>query len=145
MGVFATRSPFRPNPIGLSCVKLEGIDLHTPEGPVLHVSGADLADDTPIYDIKPYVPYTDCRPDATEGYTKETRLQNLKVVFPHDLALTLPAGMRQQLTEILAQDPRPHYQNDPERLYGMTYCGNDVKFTVEDDTLTVRSVEKLMA
>lgn len=145
LGVFATRSPFRPNPIGLSCVRLEGIDLHTPEGPVLHVAGADLVDGTPIYDIKPYVPFTDCRPEATEGYTQETRRQYLNVVFPHDLAATLPAGMKRQLTDILAQDPRPHYQNDAERLYGMTYCGIDVKFTVDNDTLTVQSVDKMMA
>lgn len=137
MGVFATRSPFRPNPIGLSCVRLESIEFSTPDGPVLHVCGADLMDGTPIYDIKPYVPVTDCHTDATEGFTAETRTQKLDVVFPAESAASIPSEDLQVLTELLSQDPRPHYQDDPERVYGFTYKNLEIRFKVCNNTLTV--------
>ena len=142
MGVFATRSPFRPNPIGLSCVRLDGIDLHTPDGPMLHVSGADLMDGTPIYDIKPYIPFTDCRPDATGGFTDRTFAEHLDVIIPQDIAGRIPADLLSEIKEILAQDPRPHYQDDPTRLYGMTYKKHEIRFTVSGKLLTVVSVFK---
>ena len=141
LGVFATRSPFRPNPLGLSCVKLEGVELHSPRGPLLHVSGADLMDGTPIYDIKPYVPYADCRPEATEGFAPapEGRLQ---VVISPEMEERIPPEKREALKGVLACDPRPHYQKDPERIYGMTFAGLEVKFTVAGETLTVVAVER---
>lgn len=142
MGVFATRSPFRPNPIGLSCVKLEGVELHSPEGPVLHVSGADLMDGTPILDIKPYVPYADCKPGAVGGFASEPKTATLTVDLPGDLEARVPGELREALEGVLAQDPRPPYQHDPERLYGLSFGGLEVKFTVdEDQVLHVRSVE----
>jgi tRNA-Thr(GGU) m(6)t(6)A37 methyltransferase TsaA len=142
MGVFATRSPFRPNSIGLSSVKLEGVDLHTPEGPVLRVSGADLLDGTPIFDIKPYLPYTDAHPDALGGFTAGYQGYALAVDFPPALLEMIPAAHREALTGVLAQDPRPSYQDDPERVYGMAYGDWDVKFTVREGTLTVVGVDK---
>ena len=145
MGVFATRSPFRPNPIGLSCVRLDGIELSGPEGPVLHVAGADLMDGTPIYDIKPYIPFTDCRTDATDGFTAQTYGQSLDVVIPEGVVANLPEEFPEQalgtIRDILAQDPRPHYQDDPERVYGMRYQGVDVHFTVSGRTLTVTDIK----
>lgn len=138
MGVFATRSPFRPNGLGLSCVKLVGVELDTPEGPVLTVAGADLADGTPIYDIKPYIPYADCRPDAAEGFAPAP--EPLAVDFPPDLLDRVPPERRAALAGVLAQDPRPHYQTDPDRVYGMSFAGLEVKFTVDGGTLTVREV-----
>ncbi len=140
MGVFATRSPFRPNPIGLSCVKLQRVELEGPQGPVLHVLGADLVDGTPIYDIKPYVPFSDCRPQATGGFAGPVRDRALKVEFPPELLEKIPPERRKALTALLAQDPRPSYQHDPLRRYGMPFAGWDVGFTVEGDVLTVRRV-----
>lgn len=141
MGVFATRSPFRPNPIGLSCVKLEGIDLNGPEGPVLHVAGADLMDGTPIYDIKPYVPYADCHPEATGGFSEAVRDYALEVDFPESLLNRLDAGKRQAIIEVLAQDPRPGYRHDdPDRVFGVTFAGKDVRFKVLENCLTVVDV-----
>ena len=138
LGVFATRSPFRPNPIGLSCVKLESIELSTPNGPVLHVSGADLMDGTPIYDIKPYIPYTDCIPDAASGFTGTVSMHKLDVVIPEHLRAKIKTGTLDALRGILAQDPRPRYQNDPNREYGFDFDGCSVKFKVPDaDTLIV--------
>ena len=138
IGVFATRSPFRPNPIGLSCVKLDSIDLSTPNGPVLHVSGADLMDGTPIYDIKPYIPYTDCVSEATSGFTGTVAMHKLNVVIPEQLEAKIKPGTLSALRGILAEDPRPHYQDDPDREYGFDFDGYSVKFTVPDsDTLTV--------
>lgn len=139
MGVFATRSPFRPNPLGLSCVKLERVELQTPRGPVLHVSGADLMDGTPIYDIKPYVPYADCRPEAKEGFAPAPE-QRLKVVISPEIGSKIPAERVEALKGVLACDPRPHYQDDPSRVYGMAFAGLEVKFTVDGETLTVEDV-----
>jgi len=140
MGVFATRSPFRPNPIGLSCVKLEEIVWQGEEGPVLWVSGADLLDGTPIYDIKPYLPFTDSQPAATGGFADGVRDRQLTVNCPPALWQRVPQPHRQALLDILAQDPRPSYQHDPERVYGMTFAGMEIRFTVDGDVLTVREV-----
>lgn len=137
MGVFATRSPFRPNEIGLSSVRLEGVALDPELGPVLHIAGADLMDGTPIFDIKPYLPYADSHPDATGGFTDPLSVHRLKVEFPEALLAEVPEASRQGLIGVLEQDPRPRYQNDPERVYGMGFAGLDVRFTVEGDTLTV--------
>ena len=143
MGVFATRSPFRPNPIGLSSVTLEEVRLHTPEGPVLVVGGADLMDGTPIYDIKPYLPYADCHPEATGGFAEEKRHYALTVDFPAALEAQIDPAHRAALRGVLAHDPRPSYQSDPERLYGVAFAGKNVKFTVEDGVLTVRKIEEI--
>lgn len=140
LGVFATRSPFRPNPLGLSCVKLEGIELQTPQGPVLHVSGADLMNGTPIYDIKPYVPYADCRPEAGEGFAPAPE-KSLRVDIPPEMEGKIPARHLEALRGVLSCDPRPHYQDDPCRVYGMSFAGMEVKFTVEGTTLTVKEIE----
>ena len=140
MGVFATRSPFRPSPVGLSCVRLERVELDPELGPVLHVSGADLMDGTPILDIKPYVPYADSHPDASEGFTSQNRDYQLKVEFPEALLHKIPTDRRDGLLGVLAQDPRPSYQDDPERSYGMTFAGFDVRFRVKDHVLTVFDV-----
>ena len=137
LGVFATRSPFRPNPIGLSCVKLEGVDWDTPEGPVLRVAGGDLVDGTPIFDIKPYIPYADCRPEATGGFAGAAPEETLAVEFPPGLLERVPGDRRAALTGVLAQDPRPPYQNDPDRVYGFGFAGLEVRFTVRDGVLTV--------
>ena len=140
MGVFATRSPFRPSPVGLSCVRLERVEIDPELGPVIHVSGADLMDGTPILDIKPYVPYADSHPDASEGFTSQNRDYELKVEFPEELLNTVPADRRAGLLGVLAQDPRPSYQDDPERTYGMTFAGFDIRFRVQNDVLTVFDV-----
>lgn len=133
MGVFATRSPFRPNPIGLSSVRIDHIDYGCPDAPVIHVLGADLMDGTPIYDIKPYIPYTDAHPEARGGFTDATEWQPLEVVVPEELQQNVP----EQLLKILAQDPRPHYHNDPTRIYGMPFDGKDVRFRVDGKVLTI--------
>ena len=141
MGVFATRSPFRPNAIGLSSVKLEGIEKHPQYGMVLRVSGADLMDGTPILDIKPYLPFTDSHPQATGGFTDGLHLQPLKVVIPEDLKQTIPADQLDALTGVLEQDPRPSYQDDPQRVYGFFFGNLEISFTVSEGTLTVCKVE----
>ena len=140
MGVFATRSPFRPNPIGLSSVRLDRVDLHTKEGPVLFVSGADLMSGTPIYDIKPYLPYADSHPDAKGGFTDHIRDYRLQVEFPEELIKEIPMGQREALLEVLANDPRPRYQNRPDKVYGLAYGHKDIHFQVRDDILTVCDV-----
>lgn len=139
-GVFATRSPFRPNPIGLSSVRLEHIDIDPNLGPVLYVSGADLMDGTPIYDIKPYIAYTDSHPDAVSGFASTPADFLLEVIFPKDLLDKVPADHRKSLIEVLAHDPRPQYQDDPGRVYGMAFGGMEVKFKVEGIQLTVVEV-----
>ncbi len=141
-GVFATRSPFRPNPIGLSVVKLIGIE-QTTQGAVLCVAGADLMDGTPIYDIKPYLPHIDAIPDATGGFAKAVSDYALTVDCPADLLQKLPQEKRDALIEVLKQDPRPSYQNDPERIYGFPFAGFEVKFKVDNSKLTVCSIEKI--
>lgn len=141
MGVFATRSPFRPNPMGLSCVKLEKVELSSPEGPVLWVAGADLMDGTPIYDIKPYLPYADCKPQAVGGFASAPKEATLTVDFPAQLLERVPQELREALTGVLAQDPRPTYHHDPQRVYGMAFGGLQVRFTVDGDRLTVVEVE----
>ena len=144
LGVFATRSPFRPNPIGLSCVRLDSIELSTPNGPILHVSGADLMDGTPIYDIKPYIPYTDCQPQATAGFTASVSMPELNVTIPDQLAAKIKPQTLDALRGILAQDPRPHYQNDPDREYGFDFDGYSIKFRVpQPDTLIVTDITLL--
>lgn len=142
VGVFATRAPFRPNNIGLSCVKLDRVEQDEKDGPVLWVAGVDLLDGTPIYDIKPYIPLTDCHPEASEGYTRETKIHELKVEFPEELLNQYPEEKRQAVLGILAQDPRPTYFQDPERVYGVPFAGFDVKFRVDGDLLIVCGLEK---
>lgn len=141
MGVFATRSPFRPNPIGLSSVKLEGVEYTSDRGPVLHITGADLMDGTPIYDIKPYLPYTDSHPDASGGFAEEFTDYRLRVEFPPQLLEMLPYNKREAAKEILAQDPRPAYRNDPERIYGTAFAGKNIRYRVDGEKLTVCGVE----
>ena len=141
MGVFATRSPFRPNAIGLSSVKLDGVELHPTLGPVIHVSGADLLDGTPIFDIKPYLPYTDSHPEALGGFTAGYQGYKLEVDFPPALLEQVPEADREGLVGVLAQAPRPSYQDDPDRVFGMAFGTVDVKFAVKDGTLTVVGVE----
>ncbi|MBR7147179.1 MAG: tRNA (N6-threonylcarbamoyladenosine(37)-N6)-methyltransferase TrmO [Oscillospiraceae bacterium] len=139
LGVFATRSPFRPNALGLSCVKLEGT-AQTAEGTVLLVSGADLMDGTPIYDIKPYLPYADCKTEATGGFAADAP-EHLAVEIPEALMEKIPAPKRGALTEVLSLDPRPRYKADGARIYGMPFAGLEVKFRVENGTLTVTEIE----
>ena len=141
MGVFATRSPFRPNPIGLSCVKLEEIKKDPVLGPVLVVSGADLMDGTPILDLKPYLPYADAHPEATGGFTGNVGGTTLRVECPPELLEAVPEDKRQALLGVLSRDPRPSYQHDSSRVYGMAFAGLEVGFTVDGDTLYVRRVE----
>lgn len=140
MGVFATRSPFRPNPVGLSAVQLEEVVLHGADAPYLVVSGADLMNGTPIYDIKPYLPHIDSHPDARGGFAVPAAEHRLKVVFPEQWLEKVPEQLRDGLTEVLAQDPRPSYQHDPERIYGFGFARLEVKFTVDGDVLTVCGV-----
>lgn len=141
MGVFATRSPFRPNAIGLSCVKLLSVEPSTPEGPVLTVAGADLMDGTPIFDIKPYIPYADCQPDATGGFTDTAKDFLLDVEFPPELLSRIPQDRRAALLGVLSHDPRPSYQHSPQRVYGMAFGDFDVRFRVEGSTLHVVDVQ----
>lgn len=141
IGVFATRSPFRPNQIGLSSVRLDAIERHTRLGPVLHISGGDLMDGSPIYDIKPYLSYTDCHPDAVGGFTETNERHVLTVEVPAQWQSMLPETRREAILGILAHDPRPSYQDDPDRMYGMEFAGLEIKFTVRDGVLTVCRVE----
>ena len=141
MGVFATRSPFRPNSIGLSSVELESID-YTDDGPILTVFGADLMDGTPIYDIKPYLPFTDSHPDATFGFSEEKFSNNLEVEFENGVEDGLSKELVQQIISILSQDPRPSYQDDAERIYGMEFSGYEIKFKVSGTKLIVIDIKK---
>ncbi len=143
MGVFATRSPYRPNDIGLSSVRLEMITYDSKTGPVLHVAGADLMDGTPIYDIKPYIAYADSHPEATEGFAGTVKEKELMVDFPEELLKTYPEEKRSAIVGVLAQDPRPAYDTDETRIYGVEFAGFDVRFTVTGDLLTVKELVKL--
>lgn len=142
MGVFATRSPFRPNSIGLSSVKLERVSIDEKDSPVLYVRGADLMNGTPIIDVKPYLAYTDSHPYAVNGFALDTNAPVLSVIFPNELKKLVGKELSAELTEILVQDPRPQYQNDPERVYSMSYGGFDVDFSVNENALTVRNIRK---
>ena len=142
MGVFATRSPYRPNPLGLSSVRIESIEITPNEGPVIHVLGADLMDGTPIYDIKPYVAYADSHPNVRSGFVDERRWQELTVVFPEHLQKHFTSNSLTALTRVLALDPRPQYQDNPEKTYGMPYEGYDVRFSVANGVLTVIEVKR---
>ena len=145
MGVFATRSPFRPNPVGLSCVKLLGIEKSEKYGCFLRVSGADMLDGTPIFDIKPYLPYADSHPEARGGFAQAVERRELAVDFPTELLEQVAEDRREGLMELLKQDPRPAYQKDPQRVYGFPFGGLEIKFSVDDESmrLTVRSIERI--
>ena len=143
MGVFATRSPFRPNNLGLSCVRLIGMEQTNNQGTVIHVAGADLMDGTPIFDIKPYIPYSDCHADASGGFTDTAEEFLLKVEFPEELLLRLPENKREATVGVLSHDPRPSYQRDPQRIYGLPFAGFDIRFKVQGDVLQVCDVVKL--
>lgn len=143
MGVFATRSPYRPNDIGLSSVKLEQITFDETLGPVLHVAGADLMDGTPIYDIKPYIAYADCHPEAAEGFAGKVKEKELQVEFPEELLAQYPEEKRAAILGVLAQDPRPAYDTDETRVYGVEFAGYDVRFTVKEEVLKVKELVKL--
>lgn len=143
VGVFATRSPYRPNSIGLSAVKLEKIEYTEDYGPVLHVSGADLMSGTPIYDIKPYLPFADSIPDATDGFAGKAVREKLTVDFPEEFRKLIPAEKLDALVAVLADDPRPTYIDDAERIYGISFGGYEIKFKVSDNLLTVIKAEKL--
>ena len=140
MGVFATRSPFRPNPIALSSVELQSVEITTDLGPVIHILGADLMDGTPILDIKPYIPYADSHPEAVGGFASSPAGEVLDVVIPPDLLARIPQDRQEPLRGVLAQDPRPHYQDDPERVYGFGFAGLEIRFTVNGSTLTVKEI-----
>lgn len=143
MGVFATRSPFRPNNLGLSCVKLLGVEHTEKYGTVLHVGGADLMDGTPIFDIKPYIPYSDCKPGASGGFTDHTGDFLLEVDFPQELLKKLPEEKQKAAVGVLSHDPRPSYQRNADRVYGLSFAGFDIRFTVAGKKLTVQTVEPL--
>jgi len=143
MGVFATRSPNRPNPIGLSCVKLESVEYGTDDGAVIHVSGIDMMDGTPVYDIKPYLPHADCQPDALGGFSSDVTGERVDVEISDKLLAKLPADKRDGLIALLKEDPRPSYQNDPARIYGFPYAGFEVQFTVDSGLLTVCGIDRL--
>ena len=140
MGVFATRSPFRPNNLGLSCVKIEKIDYEDKKAPVIYVTGADILNETPIFDIKPYLPFADSFPDAKGGFSDNVRSDNLTVIFPEGIVNEADENDIPVIQEILKEDPRPHYQNDPERVYSFEFSRYKIKFTVNEDTLTVKGI-----
>ena len=142
IGVFASRSPFRPNGLGLSAARILRIEKDGPEGPVIHVSGADLMDGTPIYDIKPYVTYADSRPDARSGFVDANSWSTLEVIIPSEIATRLPEKVRKMISGVLAQDPRPQYHDDPEKIYGMEFDGMDVRFRVHDGIAEVTEIIK---
>ena len=143
MGVFATRSPYRPNRMGLSCVKIEKIELHTPDGPILWVSGADLMNGTPILDIKPYLPHSDSIPEAKGGFSTQVAWQTLQVEIPEHLLAAIPQEQRQSIIQLLSQDPRPAYQNDPTKVYGVTYSNLNIRFSVTNGKLIVTDIQPL--
>ena len=142
MGVFATRSPFRPNSLALSCVRMLGIEDTEEFGTVIHVGGADLMDGTPIFDIKPYIPYSDSHPDASGGFTQTAGDFLLQVNFQENLLQKIPAEKRDALTGVLSHDPRPTYQTDPDRIYGLDFADYNIRFTVKENILTVCEIER---
>lgn len=142
MGVFATRSPFRPNNIGLSCVKLDRIEYSEEQSPVLYISGIDMMNGTPVYDVKPYIPIADCKPNATDGYTAITKDYRIKVNFNDELRCILPEDKRETAIEMLSLDPRPSYIDDENRIFGVNFAGYDIRFSVKDAVLTVSEVVK---
>ena len=142
VGVFATRSPFRPNSLGLSCVKLDSIEYTEDEGPVLHISGADLLDKTPIFDIKPYIPYADAKPDAIDGFLSLAPRKYLEVVFESSVSENIEAYLLESIREIVSEDPRPAYQNTPDRVYKMSFSGYEIEFSVADDTAHISKIYK---
>lgn len=143
VGVFATRSPFRPNSIGLSCVRLERVEIDAERGPVIYVSGADLMDGTPIFDIKPYLPYADCHPEAIGGFTDKTEFKTLNVEIPKDVQSSIPADKLNALKGVLENDPRPHYHNDADRIYGFEFAGFEIHFKVCDNNLIVTEIDEV--
>lgn len=143
IGVFATRSPFRPNPIGLSCVRLDSIQWSSPDGPLLHISGIDMLDGTPVYDIKPYIPYTDCQTDSTGGFTDAAPFNRLTVEIPAHLTAKTNPQTLSALRGILAEDPRPHYQDDADREYGFDFDGYSIRFKVNGSLLTVTDIARI--
>lgn len=143
MGVFATRSPNRPNNLGLSCVRLDKIENHKDYGLILHVSGVDLMDQTPIYDIKPYLPYCDSHPDASEGFAENVKENVLKVEIKDELLSLIPVKHHKALIGVLKQDPRPSYHNDPERIYGFYFAGYNIRFRVQDNVISVCEITKI--
>lgn len=143
VGVFASRSPFRPNPVGLSCVRLLRIEMRSGTGPVLHIEGADLMDGTPVYDIKPYIPYCDAHPEAAGGFTDVRAFHRLEVICPEGILSGIPEERRAGLLDTLSQDPRPSYHDDPDRIYGFSFAGYDIRFRVSGDILTVVSAVRL--
>jgi tRNA-Thr(GGU) m(6)t(6)A37 methyltransferase TsaA len=143
VGVFATRSPYRPNPIGLSCVKLEGVKKDRKYGFLLYVTGADLMDGTPIYDIKPYLSYVDSKPEALGGFTDRVKERKLEVEIPSEELEKIPPEKREVLKSVLSQDPRPSYQKDPQRIYGMEFAGMEIRFRVSENVLTVCGVSRI--
>lgn len=143
MGVFATRSPFRPNPIGLSCVKIEKIEIDADLGPVISVLSADLMDGTPIYDIKPYIPYADCIPNAVGGFADNVKEYRLNVNMPSDICGDIDEKFKSALYEILANDPRPSYQNEPERIYSFEFGEYKIRFKADEKNLTLTELKKL--
>ena len=143
MGVFATRSPYRPNKMGLSCVKIEKIEWHTPDGPILWVSGADLMNGTPILDIKPYLPHSDSIPEAKGGFSTQVAWQTLQVEIPDNLLAAIPEEQRQSIIQLLSQDPLPAYQNDPTKVYVVTYSNLNIRFTVTNGKLIVTDIQPL--
>ena len=140
MGVFATRSPYRPNPLGLSCVRLDHVDWNTPQGPVVHVGGADLMDGTPIYDIKPYQGWIESHPDADDGFVATTPWKSVQVTWEESAMEILPEAMQKTLVEILEQDPRPSFHEDPDRIYGMSFAGYEIHFQVKDRILHILDI-----
>jgi tRNA (adenine37-N6)-methyltransferase len=143
IGVFATRSPFRPNPLGLSSVKFSHIERHAQYGPIIHVKGADLMDGTPIYDIKPYIPYADCHPDARGGFTDNRAIKKIRGDIPEQFRSMLSAEQIQIISKLLELDPRPHYHKDKQKIYGMSYCGYNIKFSVNKGKAIVVAIDKL--
>lgn len=142
VGVFATRSPFRPNSLGLSCVKLDSIEYTENEGPVLHISGADLLDKTPIFDIKPYIPYADAKPDAIDGFLSSAPRKYLEVIFDDLSKENVDPSLLESIREIVSEDPRPAYQNTPDRIYKMSFSGYEIEFSVKDDTAHISRIYK---